>query len=416
MANIVLLPFGSAGDVYPFIGIGKELTRRGHCVVAVASGYFKEPLRRAGIDLVDIYSEEKYRALIGHPDTWTPGMKSLRKAVEATSDILRLQFDYLQSRRDDDISIVSGAFCFAGRMMQDKFGTRNITLQTSPAYINSVEKPPLISGLYMPDWMPLWLRRLQYDLSGKFVDRLFQFVNDFRSEQGLAAVRRVGTHWANSPLMTLGLFPSWFCEPANDWDSFVKLSHFPMYDDPSVTYSGEKLDAFIQDYASLGKPILFCPGSAVTNDPLFFASAVDACVRLNRPGILVTNFPDQIRVDLPPHVVALTYVPFSTILTRMSAMVHHGGIGSVASCCAAGVPQIIVPTAYDQFDNGRRVAALGLGEVVEKKALSGAKLAATISALAANPAYANRCTAIRAQMPAPGAGISQICDLVLSKL
>ena len=51
----------------------------------------------------------------------------------------------------------------------------------------------------------------------------------------------------------------------------------------------------------------------------------------------------------------LPYVPLRALLPRCAALVHHGGIGTTAEALRAGVPQVIVPLAYDQFDNAARV-------------------------------------------------------------
>jgi UDP:flavonoid glycosyltransferase YjiC (YdhE family) len=42
-------------------------------------------------------------------------------------------------------------------------------------------------------------------------------------------------------------------------------------------------------------------------------------------------------------------------------LVFGGGIGTVSQALAAGVPQLMTPFAYDQFDNGDRVQRLGCG-------------------------------------------------------
>jgi rhamnosyltransferase subunit B len=41
--------------------------------------------------------------------------------------------------------------------------------------------------------------------------------------------------------------------------------------------------------------------------------------------------------------------------------VHYGGIGTVSQCFAAGLPQLIVPLVFDQFDNACYVERLGAG-------------------------------------------------------
>lgn len=48
MRHIVLMPFGSAGDVFPFVWLGKRLKARGHRITLISSNAAEE----AGIDFV----------------------------------------------------------------------------------------------------------------------------------------------------------------------------------------------------------------------------------------------------------------------------------------------------------------------------------------------------------------------------
>lgn len=89
--------------------------------------------------------------------------------------------------------------------------------------------------------------------------------------------------------------------------------------------------------------------------------AVNACRELNRPGLLLSTFPENFPPDLPETVRPLSYVSFSQLLPHCSAIVHHGGIGTTSQALAAGIPQLIRPLAFDQFDNASRVEKIGRG-------------------------------------------------------
>ncbi|HEY8973571.1 MAG TPA: nucleotide disphospho-sugar-binding domain-containing protein, partial [Burkholderiaceae bacterium] len=83
--------------------------------------------------------------------------------------------------------------------------------------------------------------------------------------------------------------------------------------------------------------------------------------RLGRRAVVLTPHREQVPAPLPADVLWLPYVPLAALLPRAAALVHHGGIGTTAEALRAGVPQVIVPLAYDQFDNAARVAALQAG-------------------------------------------------------
>ena len=72
---------------------------------------------------------------------------------------------------------------------------------------------------------------------------------------------------------------------------------------------------------------------------------------------LLTRYPEQLPPALPASVRHERYVPFSAILPRCAAIVHHGGIGTCAQALAAGIPQLVSPFGFDQPDNAVRSPA-----------------------------------------------------------
>src|SRR5262249_40869195 len=54
------------------------------------------------------------------------------------------------------------------------------------------------------------------------------------------------------------------------------------------------------------------------------------------------------------------------LLPRATALVHHGGIGTVARSLAEGTPQLIVPFVGDQPFNGKMIQSLGAGLTISQ--------------------------------------------------
>jgi UDP:flavonoid glycosyltransferase YjiC (YdhE family) len=108
-------------------------------------------------------------------------------------------------------------------------------------------------------------------------------------------------------------------------------------------------------------PIIFTPGSAGSTMQAFFRESVAGAQRVGMRAMLVTNHPGQIPEKLPPGIKVFGYLPFSKVLPRSALLVYHGGIGTMAQGIKARVPHLVVPHAYDQFDNAWRLGRLGLG-------------------------------------------------------
>ena len=111
----------------------------------------------------------------------------------------------------------------------------------------------------------------------------------------------------------------------------------------------------------------------------WLARALLATRRLGRRAVLLTPHREQVP-PLPADALWLPYVALGTLLPHSAALVHHGGIGTTAEALRAGVPQVIVPLAYDQFDNAARVEALAAGKRVQGGA-AGARPRALAAAL-----------------------------------
>jgi len=53
--------------------------------------------------------------------------------------------------------------------------------------------------------------------------------------------------------------------------------------------------------------------------------------------------------------------PHEWLFPQCSATVHHGGSGTTAAALRSGVPTIVTPLAFDQFDNGKLAQNSGAG-------------------------------------------------------
>jgi UDP:flavonoid glycosyltransferase YjiC (YdhE family) len=129
----------------------------------------------------------------------------------------------------------------------------------------------------------------------------------------------------------------------------------------------------------------------------FFTAAVEACRRLGRRGLLLTKFADQVPSELPADVRHFEYVPFSRVLPRVAAIVHHGGIGTTAQGLRAGIPQLIMPLSHDQPDNAARLARLGVGDQLAPASFRGDRVAEKLSRLLDSPAVRTNCAQVAAR-------------------
>jgi rhamnosyltransferase subunit B len=229
-----------------------------------------------------------------------------------------------------------------------------------------------------------------------------------REELGLAPVRHVFGGNIHSPQLVIGLFPEWFAPLQPDWPQNLHLTGFVLYD------ASAHVETFLQaeEFLSAGPaPVLFTPGSGAATLHGFLCESVEGCRRTGMRAMLVANFLEQVPKDLPRHVRAFSYLPFSRILPRCSAMVYPGGISTLAQTIQAGVPHLVVPHAHDQPDNAARVERLGLGKCIYPEKYRGEKIARLLTELLSDSRIAERCRSFSAQIQSEGA-LAKACSLI----
>jgi rhamnosyltransferase subunit B len=206
--------------------------------------------------------------------------------------------------------------------------------------------------------------------------------------------------------MVLALFPDWFGPPQPDWPTNTRVVGFPLWDsDVAAQLSGEALDFL----AAGPPPIEFSPGSANRAAHAFFTAAAEACERLGQRGILLTKYDHQLPKRMPASVRHFGFVPLSKLLPRTAAIVHHGGIGSCAQGLAAGVPHLVQPMSYDQFDNSRRLVQLGVASEISVSQFRGRAVADRLAPLLDSPVAAQRCRDLAGRCNGP-ASLTAACE------
>jgi len=138
-------------------------------------------------------------------------------------------------------------------------------------------------------------------------------------------------------------------------------------------------------------PVAFYAGPfiAITRD--FFEASVQAAQQIGARTILLAQFAKQLPSSLPENVIHVDCAPFGALLPRLSAFVHHGGIGTTSHALRAGVPQLIRPVANDQLDNSAHALKLGVARELLVKKYTAPAVAQALTEMLGNKALHERC-------------------------
>jgi rhamnosyltransferase subunit B len=257
-----------------------------------------------------------------------------------------------------------------------------------------------------------WRRRMHFLAQDLMWDKIMGLhFNSFRAKLGLEPVRRLMNLWWYSPQRVIGLWPEWFCDFQPDWPPQAVVTGFIEYDGGPTKAMLEAWDRLIGSDTSDPAPIVFTAGTACSDTSDFFAAACEACEILNRPGILLTQQEQPVRKPLPRMIRHIRYAPFLDLLPRATAIVHHGGIGTAARALKAGIPQLIMPLAYDQPGNAYHLVRLGVAKLINRKDFTAEKLAGDLRALLRSQVILERCRHYAMKFESTAA-LENTCDYI----
>src|SRR5262245_7715088 len=358
--DVVLVALGSAGDVYPLLEIARTLRSRQHRVALAVNPFFASVVEATGVKLIEIGSADQYRRILEDPTLWQLG-KGVRIAFAEMISHMRPVFEAIATHCAPGRSIVVAPTTALGaRLANERLGIRLVNVLLQPILIRSVHE----QGIRVPSILHPLLRLTRTAIFGAldrwaFDPLVLPQLNAFRAELDLHALRRPSDRWIYSPDSIIGLFPEWFAAPQPDWPRHVTLAGFPLADRDAGAAVAADAAAFLDAGPA---PIVFTLGTAMPFSGRFFEVSIDVCRRLGRRGLFVSAFANQIPRPLPDGIAHVEYASFSALLPRSAAVVHHGGIGTLAQALRAGVPQLVTPVSFDQPDNAARAVRLGVAD------------------------------------------------------
>ena len=417
--RIVLTTLGSLGDHYPYMAVALGLKARGHHVVIATTRRHRQRIEERGIgfcavrpDGPDLDADGESMRLI--MDQRKGSEYIVRKIVMPA---LRESYaDILAAAEGADL-LVSHVLTYATRLVAEKLGIPWASAFLQPLGFFSAYDPPVLPQIPA-------MQRLRF-LGPGFHRRLFGLArwscrswvdgwHALRNDVGLSPTADNPLFEGGySPLLVLGMFSPLFCGKAPDWPGQTIVSGFPFLDEPRGSRMSEELDRFLDAGPA---PLVFTLGSSgLLSAGDFYQHSAAAAGLLGRRAILITGKVPANRPASPPDgVIALEYAPFSQLFPRAAAIVHAGGVGTIALVIRAGRPMLVMPCAHDQFDNAARVTRLGIARTISRRRYVTNRVAAELRQLLETPVYSQRAAQLGERLRQED-GVGAACD-ALEKL
>lgn len=421
---VLLVTLGSGGDVHPFIAIGQELQARGVPVMLVTNPYFERAVTSAGVPFSPLGTTEEYQQAIAHPDL----VHANRSTFHVLEHLVFRQCKpmYVATRRLarqlGAKLIVRHHIAFAAGWAAEREAIADVSCVLAPVFWLNPASPAVFGSI--PFALPTPLAKLRIAVSTIAARWIIDGpCNKVRAELELPPRFKQFSTNAHAGAVNLGLWSSALRGPMPGDEPNGRITGPCVVREQGEGVVPEPVERFLAagDGDPSLRPICFTLGTSVAHHAgEFYAMAASICRKLGQRGLFllgpkadaIAGAADWLRRD--ERLCIAGYVPYGHVLPRCRAVVHHGGVGTVHACLAAGVPQVVVAFANDEFDNGARVVKLGVGSTVRASRMTQRRLLACLATALEPNCHARASEVARHGDLQPGAGAASACDALLA--
>jgi MGT family glycosyltransferase len=258
-----------------------------------------------------------------------------------------------------------------------------------PAEVRDPAVPPVFSGYPAADrtgWDDYWteFRRTHADVHAAF--------DAFCRERGAPSLPALEFMHV-SPYANLYLYPAEVdyarARPLAGWTNLQA----------SVRATDE---LYALDLPGDGPLVYLSLGSLGSADAGLMQTLIDALAG-TRYRVIVSLGPQHAELTLADNMTGAEFLPQTSILPLVDAVITHGGNNTVTECLYFGKPMVLLPLFWDQYDNAQRMHETGLGVRLPTYAHAPEQLTGALETLLADTALAARLAAISARLRAePG--------------
>jgi MGT family glycosyltransferase len=403
MSRILISAVPASGHINPLLAIAQALREEGNLVTFSSAQDYAPQIERAGFPLYPMAYEngavKKIHDAFRRPARWisqvspAPPQSAFFKDLDALTASLIATIERFQP----DV-LVNDMNQYAGPIAADYCGLPYAGYSAIANPILSRDCPPFGMGL---TWAPpghwrrwLW-KPLRWPVNG-VLWRYDRLVNRVRQRFGLLKVQ--GALLTHSPWLTLIPTTQVYEYPRSDLPPMV------MYVGPvTTTTRGEIHDDFPWEWFDQDpRPTLYVSMGTIVHGTEVFRYVVELAKQANwRAVVAVGHNTDPRQFDpLPANILMRQFVPQLDILSRVDAVISHGGNNTVTETLLHGLPLVVIPISADQPDSAGHVAASGAGIRLSPWRLTPAKLGKAIKEVLQNPHYRQAAQRVQASYQA----------------
>jgi MGT family glycosyltransferase len=116
--------------------------------------------------------------------------------------------------------------------------------------------------------------------------------------------------------------------------------------------------------------------------------------------VIVSKGPQHELLRLPDTMAGEEFLPQTSILPQVDAVITHGGNNTVTECFHFGKPMVVLPLFWDQYDNAQRVQETGYGLRLDTYGHAPEELLAAVDSVLGDEAMRGRLARASARLQA----------------
>jgi UDP:flavonoid glycosyltransferase YjiC (YdhE family) len=329
--RIVLACWGSYGDLFPYLAIATALRDRGHDAVVATAPYYREIVSRTGIGFHPMRPDLMPSDTTLIARVMDPARGGGVVIGEITAPAVRDAFADLAPLVKTADLLLSHPITFAAPLAAAVHRIRWLSTVLAPTSFFSLSDLPVLPPLppAVQIWRShRWAARAFFRVARRITRPWTADVRAFRADLGLADAGEPLYEGQFSPHGTLALFSTVLGAPHADWPRATRGTGFAFHADDAATPSA------VADFLDEGDPpIVFTLGTSAAGAPgTFYEESLAAARAVGRRALLLVGrqaSPDIAGLRAPDVMVA-DYARHQAVFPRAAAIVHHGGIGTMA--------------------------------------------------------------------------------------
>jgi MGT family glycosyltransferase len=397
VSTVVFFPEGAFGPTNNCVGIGDVLRRRGHRVVFVVEESFAGTLEVKG------FEERLMRLAPAPPEPEEPG-QFWKDFIRDTAPVFRgSTFEQLsgfiaptwQALLDGARYVDERLVEIFGELEPDVIVEDNVCafpaipasgrpwvriLSCNPLELKDPALPPPYSGLPVDD------RRGWDEFRAEYARRIGAMQEGFSAfcvERGAPALPELEMIH-ESPWLNLMLYPAELDYPrsrplAATWHNL----------ETSVRATDEP---WTPPAAESSRLVYLSLGSLGSADVPLMERLIDVLSGTPHRYVVSTG-PQHGEYELADNMTGAEFLPQTSVLPHVDAVISHGGNNTTTECMWFGKPMLVLPIFWDQHDNAQRVHERGCGVRLPTYAFEDERLGAAVERLLTDDALRARAAA-----------------------